>query len=394
MRIIHRLIDAMHIGFTKKMSLVLCACLLIACEPAPEVATQEHKEADMRPAVEPVEGLQDGFYTDQEFDVGLDQQPTPDDSSESSQEAEQTQSDVVMGADFSGVDDITPTVEAHPEPFCLAPPQKINDRAEFDNTPACQRISDRLASVSFKGCSTANLYPTGCESVSGFPILLSEFAPIAGRQPRGKVLLLGGTHGDELTSVSVTFRWIQKLNQHHTGLFHWHVVPLMNPDGVLKREASRTNQNGVDLNRNMPSNDWTDNAIRYWQEKGGKDPRKYPGQIAASEPETQWLIDEINRFKPDAIIAVHAPYGVVDFDSLALRTAPRSLGKLHLNLLGTYPGSLGNYAGINRNIPVITLELPHSWEMPSELETTQIWEDIVSWLKKNVNNPENLAIAD
>ena len=93
---------------------------------------------------------------------------------------------------------------------------------------------------------------------------------------------------------------------------------------------------------------------------------------------------QLATFKPDAIIAVHAPYGIVDFDSHTLKTAPKSLGKLHLNLLGTYPGSLGNYAGINRNIPVITLELPHSWIMPSESETTQIWEDIVAWLNRTV----------
>jgi len=59
---------------------------------------------------------------------------------------------------------------------------------------------------------------------------------------------------------------------------------------------------------------------------------------------------------------------------------------LRLNLLGTYPGSLGNYAGINRDIPVITLELPHSWDMPSVSETTKIWEDIVAWLRKNIDN--------
>jgi len=169
-------------------------------------------------------------------------------------------------------------------------------------------------------------------------------------------------------------------------LYHWRIAPMMNPDGVLKRGATRTNKNGVDLNRNLPSDDWDTNALAYWETKGSKNPRKYPGKKAASEPETQWLIDEINAFKPDAIISIHAPYGVVDYDALLLNTAPKSLGKLRLNLLGTYPGSLGNYAGINRDIPVITLELPHSWDMPSVSETTKIWEDIVAWLRKNIDN--------
>lgn len=389
-----------HAHKVGKLLLLSSLAMLTACEPSPE---NQVSDASADPMT-----IKDIHHNDAER--GFDNaSPSPPEQTASETGQKQTTNvepsavahtnklgssphQAVVDTEFLGIDDSAPEGMASAEPFCL---KNIGNTTEFfDNTDACERISNRLASVSFNGCSSANLLPTGCESVNGFPILLSEFGPLVDRQPQGKVLLIGGTHGDELTSVSVTFRWIQKLKQHHTGLFHWHVVPLMNPDGVLKREASRTNINGVDLNRNMPSNDWMATALKYWHGRGRKDPRKYPGQTAASEPETQWLIDEINRFKPDAIIAVHAPYGVVDFDSLALKYAPKSLGKLHLNLLGTYPGSLGNYAGINRNIPVITLELPHSWEMPSETETTKIWEDIVRWLKKNVNNPKNQAIGD
>lgn len=274
------------------------------------------------------------------------------------------------------------------QPFC----NRFSGQADSENVNTidlattresfCNKISRRLASVSNQSCLTAKLTPTGCDSVDGVPLMMREFSPVDGKKPLGKVLIIGGTHGDELTSVSVTFRWIEKLNTFHSGLFHWHIIPSMNPDGLLPRSAQRTNHNGVDLNRNMPSDDWEQNALDYWHTKGGKNPRKFPGDQANSEPETRWLVDEIELFKPDAIIAVHAPYGVVDFDALQLNTAPKSLGKLHLNLLGTYPGSLGNYAGINRNIPVITLELPHAWEMPSQKDSDLIWQDIVGWLKK------------
>jgi len=289
---------------------------------------------------------------------------------------------------FSGTHKDLPEDETTAEPslYCLNDSVKNDENALKEE---CRRISDRLASVSMQSCLEAKLKETGCRSVLDFPILVRDFAPLENKTPQGRILVIGGTHADELTSVSTTFKWIDKLNKHHSGLFHWHVVPLMNPDGLLKKSATRTNHNGVDLNRNMPSNDWHANAIAYWQTKSNKNPRKYPGKQPTSEPETQWLVDEINTFKPDAIISVHAPYGVVDFDSLSLNSAPRSLGKLHLNLLGTYPGSLGNYAGINRNIPVITVELPHAWVMPSESEITQIWQDIVSWLKKNINKPNN-----
>ncbi len=331
----------------------------------------------------------DGFYVDTQIDPAQlgDTAVTQEDAAGPNAERtinDQASSSLIEDLGFSGAETDQVEVEVDTqveELYCLS------QQSQTEELPAeiCERISNRLSSVTLAACNAARLVPTGCNSVKGFPILLREFPPLADRIPKGRILIIGGTHGDELTSVSVSLRWIEKLNQHHSGLYHWHIAPLMNPDGVLKRAASRTNQNSVDLNRNMPSDDWSEKALKYWKQKGDKDPRKFPGEQPASEPETQWLIDEINTFKPDAIISVHAPYGVVDFDSLLLNTAPKSLGKLHLNLLGTYPGSLGNYAGINRNIPVITLELPHSWVMPTEKETTKIWEDIVSWLKTNIN---------
>lgn len=39
---------------------------------------------------------------------------------------------------------------------------------------------------------------------------------------------------------------------------------------------------------------------------------------------------------------------------------PGASDTLYKNLMGTYPGSLGNYAGIYLGVPVITLELPHA----------------------------------
>ncbi len=275
------------------------------------------------------------------------------------------------------------------ERFCLDSVEALTQQERIADD--CLAISNRLASVSLESCESAKLQATGCASNAGFPMYVTEFPPLPTREPQGRIMVIGGTHGDELTSVSVVFRWIEKLNQFHSGLYHWRIAPLMNPDGVLPREATRVNGNGVDLNRNMPSRDWHEKAILYWQDRTDSDPRKNPGPSPASEVESQWLIDEINAFAPDAIISVHAPYGIVDFDALELNTAPKSLGKLRLNMLGTYPGSLGNFAGIDRNIPVITLELPHAWVIPSPEESTKIWEDIVAWLKVNVDTRENAA---
>jgi hypothetical protein len=82
------------------------------------------------------------------------------------------------------------------------------------------------------------------------------------------------------------------------------------------------------------------------------------------------------------IVAVHAPHGVVDYDGP--RDGPYKLGLLYLNLLGTYPGSLGNYAGVQRRIPVVTVELPYAGVMPKSGEIADIWRDLVQWLGRNI----------
>lgn len=331
--------------------------------------------------------IDDGFYgEDQAPEPLIDVDSTiPNDPADNASVTKQTVNNnkqLVENTDFSSATNILNEPEKIRPLFCLNNNKNLTSKISV--TQACKKLSNRLASVDYQRCVDSELELTSCQSVNGFPILVREFKPLPLRKPLGRVLVIGGTHGDELTSVSVTLRWIEQLSKNHSGLFHWRMAPVMNPDALLKRSATRTNFNGVDLNRNMPSDDWDENALKYWREKSGEDKRKFPGDKPASEPETKWLMDEISYFKPDVIISVHAPYGVVDFDSLLLNTAPKSLGKLHLNLLGTYPGSLGNYAGINKNIPVITLELPHSWEMPSVKESDQIWLDIVQWLKKNM----------
>ena len=255
--------------------------------------------------------------------------------------------------------------------------------ADIDADEACRRISDKLASVSLAECRAARLSETGHHSVNGFPILMREYPPLGERRPRARVLLVGGTHGDELASISVVFKWMQTLNEHHSGLFHWHVIPLMNPDGALIPEQSRGNANGVDLNRNFESHDPELSPLEYWHQNTYRNPRRYPGHKPLSEPETRWLKQEIGRFRPDVIIAVHAPYHLVDFDAPDRANAPERIGHLYKNLMGTYPGSLGNYAGMQLGIPVITLELQHAGIMPTPGEISQIWVDLVRWLIGN-----------
>ena len=247
---------------------------------------------------------------------------------------------------------------------------------------ACNNLASKLKSVPAGECKSAGLNVANTASVQGQPILWRDYRSVKSKTPAKRVLLVGGIHGDELSSVAVTFEWMRRLADQERQPFYWRVVPCLNPDGVLASVSKRVNGRGVDLNRNFPTPDWNAKATLYWRNKTKSDPRRFPGPKAGSEPETRWLIEQIKSFKPDAIVSIHAPYGVLDFDGP--RTPPKRLGFLNLNELGTYPGSLGNYAGEFLGIPIITLELPHSEASPTVAQSGRIWTDLLKWLERNL----------
>jgi protein MpaA len=159
------------------------------------------------------------------------------------------------------------------------------------------------------------------------------------------------THGDETASGSVVRGWLNRLSRIDPRN-EWRVVPVLNPDGLKKK--SRLNAAGVDINRNYPSADWDELALKLWTEKKS-DPRRYPGPSAGSEPETICSIDHINDFKPDLIISIHTPLAVLDFDGPKVNFP--KFANLPWTSLGTYPGSLGRYMWHDRKVPVMTIEL-------------------------------------
>jgi len=270
----------------------------------------------------------------------------------------------------------------------LAPPASVESPAAIEPLEPvdsiCRRIAAKLASVSFQECSSLRMQHSGHLSVAGIPLLIKEYPPLDGREPQARILVVGGTHGDELSSISIVFKWMHTLEEHHSGLFHWRINPLMNPDGALRPRHQRTNANGVDLNRNfITPGEEAGAALEYWRANTKENARRYPGPYPLSEPETIWLYEEIRDFKPDVVISVHAPYSLVDYDAPDRNRAPQQLGHLYRNLMGTYPGSLGNYAGVYLGVPVVTLELPHAGIMPTSNQIGRLWTDLVGWLLRN-----------
>ena len=165
-----------------------------------------------------------------------------------------------------------------------------------------------------------------------------------------KVLVIGCMHGDEPQGEYLINEYL-KDNSNTKISF----IPCLNPDGV--KAHTRVNSNGIDLNRNFPTKNWelTEKNNFY----GGNEP--------ASEIETQFLISVIEEFKPELILTLHAPYKVVNYDGNALDIAKRisEIIKYPVEASIGYPtpGSFGTWAGIERNIPTITLELDEEIEV-------------------------------
>jgi hypothetical protein len=60
-------------------------------------------------------------------------------------------------------------------------------------------------------------------------------------------------------------------------------------------------------------------------------------------------------FKPDLVISVHTPLGVLDFDGP--KVSSPGYKPLPWLALGNYPGSLGRFMWRDRKVPVLTIEL-------------------------------------
>ena len=164
-------------------------------------------------------------------------------------------------------------------------------------------------------------------------------------------------------------------------------VPELNPDGHTAN--SRQNARGVDLNRNLPTRDWAGQAT---------DPRYDPGPSPASEPETRALVRLVEDVRPIKIVTIHQPLECVNWNGCSradvaespspapdrylvdgrLVVCAEALGEAMARETGypavgdigyPCPGSFGTWAGHERNIATITLELGR------DVDVEQAWAE-------------------
>ena len=247
----------------------------------------------------------------------------------------------------------------------------------------CDEFAARLPNVKRTFCESANLQPSSARSVKGRTIWTRDIKP---ENPTWRVLVIGAIHGDELSSASVALHWLKLAELAPADMpqaVHWRFIPALNPDGLLSQPPRRVNANGVDLNRNFPTPHWERDAKTYWEKRTRKDPRRYPGAKPLSEPESRFVYEEMQRFKPQLIVSIHAPYGVLDFDGPS--APPSRLGRLYLDQVGIFPGSLGNYGGVHKGVPVVTVELPNATRTPLDAEMRQMWLDLLRWMSQQAS---------
>ncbi len=280
-----------------------------------------------------------------------------------------------------------------------APASTAASATRETKTATAQRAPDapcrdwivRLPNVSRNLCERAAVQTSAGRSIGGRQLYTRD---VQAPDSRLRVLVVAAMHGDELSSASVALHWLGMALQEPPAAMphpvHWRFVPVLNPDGLLSRPPRRTNARGVDLNRNFPTPNWAREAPLYWHKRTGNDPRRFPGRTPLSEPESQFLHAQMMDFAPHLIVSIHAPYGVLDFDGPSV--PPSRLGRLYLDQVGIFPGSLGNYGGVHKGVPVVTVELPAAHKTPSEAEMAQMWVDLLRWTAERIS-PEGRALG-
>jgi protein MpaA len=164
------------------------------------------------------------------------------------------------------------------------------------------------------------------------------------------LLVFGGIHGDEPASVEALIELAQRLSGGAPPAVPVWLLPAVNPDGLAR--GSKNSARDVDLNRNFP-------ALSF---STAHAPGYFPGLAPLSEPETRVVADLVARQPIAAVVAVHAPFACVNYDGPAAawaETVAAACGwPARADLGYPTPGSLGSWLGIDRSMPVLTLELP------------------------------------
>ena len=166
-----------------------------------------------------------------------------------------------------------------------------------------------------------------------------------------KILIIGVFHGDEWQGEYFINSYLKNSKESKKNEVYY--IPRLN------NNTERKNKRGVDLNRNFPTKNWIKSENNDY----------FGGEKPNSEIETRFLVDLIDKNDFSAIITLHAPYKVINYDGPALELAQKIQKFINYKITSDIgyptPGSFGTYCGIERNIPTITLEIDENEDIES-----------------------------
>lgn len=172
------------------------------------------------------------------------------------------------------------------------------------------------------------------------------------------VLIIGGIHGNEQTSVDVAEGLLELLrtSPQLAGSRRVSIIPNSNPDGYLA--GTRHNSRKIDINRNFPATNFKPQKAGVF--RGG-------GVSPLSEPESAAIERAIESTRPRLIISIHSIDRGRECNNwdgpgeTYARIMSQHNGYPAVATIGyPTPGSLGSFAGIDKQYPMVTLELPRT----------------------------------
>lgn len=187
------------------------------------------------------------------------------------------------------------------------------------------------------------------ETALGLPIHGYRFKAAGSGSEKAHVLVIGGVHGDEPEGVVASRVLLEIFRENYDLNLNLTLIPEFNPEGVLLK--TRGNSNAVDLNRNLPTKDWSPVAATK---------RYHPGPSPLSEKENQALVDWLGKNQVQLIISLHSwkPMLNTNGDIPEALVISKMTGYIIEPDIGyPTPGSLGTYTGLEKKIPTLTYEI-------------------------------------
>jgi len=191
-----------------------------------------------------------------------------------------------------------------------------------------------------------------------------------------EILIMGGVHGNEPEGITGAYGLLKAFFAGFSYKLNVTLVPCLNLDGMLR--GQRKNANEVDLNRNLPTQDWSPNVAKE---------KYHPGKAPNSEIENQNLVNYIQTSKPKFIFTLHSWKPMLNINgncrNVAEVIAKYNGYEITEDIGYPTPGSLGTYAGLERQIPTITYEFERHMDpkkiiethVPAILESLKVLED-------------------